>query len=301
MLVTIYIPTKDRVDSLARSIESVLNQTYRDIELIVINDGSTDATEEYLADLSIRDARVRTINNSKSHGAPAARNLAVNLAQGHFVTGLDDDDCFEPQRISAFVAYWELLVQHGITPSCLYTQDRIVDGKANNRVTKKPGHVEYEDLFDHNYLGNQIFAPRHHLVDAGLFDEELPAWQDLEFFMRVLKKFGTAYLLDMATHVFDDSPRPDRISQQSRHKLSTAFRRVVHKHAPSCRRQRQRLFLQIFDPYYGFRPCLGDWIDFTRDGIWLVGMLRLAKAAISKPYATSRSRAIHEQGRKFPA
>lgn len=282
MLVSVYIPTKDRVTSLASAVESILNQTYENIEVIVVNDGSTDGTEEYLADLCVRDSRVRAINNSNPCGAPAARNCAIKEARGYFVTGLDDDDYFLPERIAAFVAYWELLQKNGVQPSCLYSQDLIIESEGKTRKTKKPGYVEYEDLFAHNCLGNQIFSTRGNLIEAGLFDEALLAWQDLEFFMRVLKRFGPAHLLDMATQVFDDSPRPDRISQKSRTKIDRAFNQVVAKHAPTHGRARQQLFLQIFSPYYGFRPRISDWVALMRDGIWLAGILKMARASVRK-------------------
>lgn len=282
MLVSVYIPTKDRLTSLATAVESILNQTYQNLEVIVVNDGSTDGTERYLTDLCARDPRVRAINISNPCGAPAARNRAINEARGYFVTGLDDDDRFLPERISAFVAYWNLLQKNGVQPSCLYSQDLIVESEGKTRNTKKPGYVEYEDLFSHNCLGNQIFSTRTNLIEAGLFDESLLAWQDLEFFMRVVKRFGPAHLLDMATQVFDDSPRPDRISQKSRKKIDSAFSQVVAKHAPSNGRARQKLFLQIFSPYYGFRPGIGDWVAFIRDGIWLAGILKMARASARK-------------------
>lgn len=282
MLVSVYIPTKNRVASLATAVESILNQTYQNIEVIVVNDGSTDGTERYLADICVRDPRVRVINNSNPSGAPAARNRAINEARGYFVTGLDDDDHFLPERIAAFVAYWDLLQKNGAQPSCLYSQDLIIESEGKIRKTKKPGYVEYEDLFAHNCLGNQIFSTRANLIEVGLFDESLLAWQDLEFFMRVVKRFGPAHLLDMATQVFDDSPRPDRISQKSRAKIDSAFSQVVAKHASSNRRARQQLFLQIFSPYYGFRPRMADWVAFMRDGIWLAGMLKMARAMARK-------------------
>lgn len=279
MLVSVYIPTKDRVTSLAAAVESILSQTYENLEVIVVNDGSTDGTELYLADLCARDSRVKAINNSNPQGAPAARNRAINEAHGYFVTGLDDDDRFLPERIATFVAYWELLEKNGVKPSCLYSQDLIIESEGKTRITKKPGYVEYEDLFAHNCLGNQIFSTRANLIEAGLFDESLLAWQDLEFFMRVVKCFGPARLLDMATQVFDDSPRPDRISKKSRTKIDSAFSQVVAKHAPSHGRARQQLFLQIFSSYYGFRPGVADWMAFMRDGIWLAGILKMARAS----------------------
>ncbi len=117
MLVTVYIPTRDRVVSLTTAVESVLNQTCKDFELIIVNDGSSDGTDAYLAELCTRDTRVRVLNNSKPSGAPVARNRAIRAGRGTFVTGLDDDDSFQPERLASFIAYWELLTKSGVSPS----------------------------------------------------------------------------------------------------------------------------------------------------------------------------------------
>ena len=93
MLVTIYIPTKNRLKLLNRAIESVKKQTYKDIEIIVVDDGSTDGTTEYLAQ-EINSGTLKAIFNKKSLGACAARNKAIEMATGDFITGLDDDDYF---------------------------------------------------------------------------------------------------------------------------------------------------------------------------------------------------------------
>lgn len=276
--VSIYIPTKDREADLRRAVESVLSQSYPSIELIVVNDGSTDCTRDYLDALAATDERVRVFHNQLPAGAPAARNKAIVAAQGEFVTGLDDDDAFHPDRIIRFLDRWTELSNRGVAPSCLYSQDVVVRDNQSSVVTRKPAMVSVEQLMHRNCVGNQIFAPRKHLIDAGLFDQELPAWQDLEFFIRVIAMFGSAYLVDSPTYYFDDSQRDDRISKKSRDRIDAAFKLVAMKHAADNPRKRQALFLQIFSDFYGFRPTLRDWRHFVSEGFWLWGMLRMMKA-----------------------
>jgi glycosyltransferase involved in cell wall biosynthesis len=278
MLVTVYIPTRNRVDALAVALESVLRQSHSNLDVIVVNDGSTDGTSRYLEHIVTKDSRVRVIDNSASVGAPASRNQAIRMARGAFVTGLDDDDCFEPRRISAFINYWRQLEMAGSVPAFLYSQDVIRTSVGEQRATRKPPESSYDDLFTHNCVGNQIFAPKSHFIDAGLFDEGLPAWQDLEFFMRILGRFGSAKLLDEPTYMFDDSPRPDRISAASRGRIERACTLVAQRHASGSRRRRQRLLLQMFSRYYGFRPTMSDWSSFLSDGVWPGGIARLLRA-----------------------
>jgi|SRR5215469_11434755 len=280
MLVSVYMPTRNRVGLLQSAIESVTAQTCGDFELIVVDDASTDGTAEYLRSKAERDPRLICLTNSAALGAPASRNIALRRATGTFVTGLDDDDQFTPNRLEAFLGYWNLLNSVGVKPACLYAQDIWLRNGARFRVTRKLGSVSARELFDYNYIGNQIFAPRTHFIEAGLFDEQLPAWQDLEFFIRVLQKFGTAHLLDMPTYLFDVTEKPDRISQQER-KIRHAFALVAEKHANRDTARKKTLFLQMFQEGYTIAPSGADWIWFLRSGQFPKGLLRMFRATVA--------------------
>ena len=185
MLVSVYLPTKNREALLRRAVESVLTQSYKTLELVVVDDGSTDGTPSYLDTVLTADSRVRVIRNETSLGAPLSRNLAIRDARGEFITGLDDDDYFHPQRITAFVAQWQLHDQIGERFSCLFSQE-VAERGSERCASARPGSVRWEDLFFSNVIGNQIFTRRETLIAAGLFDLEMPAWQDLDLFIRVL-------------------------------------------------------------------------------------------------------------------
>jgi glycosyltransferase involved in cell wall biosynthesis len=259
----------------------VLGQTYKDIELIVVDDASTDGTQEYLRRMTRSDSRLRYLVNSKQIGAAASRNLAISDSKGFFVTGLDDDDEFLPERIDAFVDYWELLTSRGVNPSCLYAQEKRRCDNVIVSVTRAHGNVSADDLFEDNFIGNQVFAPRSHYIEVGLFDEQLPAWQDRDFFIRLLSRFGRAHLLDMETYLFNHSPRTDRISTQVT-TVRAGMEIVLKKHAAGSPRKSQLLFLQLFSGYYGIRPNISDWIRFCRWGFWPVGIFRLLRASFKR-------------------
>src|SRR5690606_21493496 len=107
-LVTVYIPTYNRLNLLRLAVVSVLNQDYENIELIVVDDGSSDGTVEFLSVLSAKESGVRYLVNEKNAGACVSRNRAIEIARGEFVTGLDDDDYFFPERIRLFVEAWKM-------------------------------------------------------------------------------------------------------------------------------------------------------------------------------------------------
>lgn len=278
-LVSIYMPTKDRLGLLQQAVESVLRQTYPHIELIVTNDGSEDGTRAWLDELARRDARVRAIHHDRPTGAPQARNEAILSASGTWVTGLDDDDQFEPERIERFVAEAERLDAAGVRWSGLYSLETI-ESPTGSRVLPKPASVDIQDLFRFNHIGNQLFARRETFTAAGLFDPGMPAWQDLELFMRIVGKFGPAYLVSQPLYLLADDERPDRISKKKKQKIILAFERVASKWRERPGTDLQRLYLQALAPFYGFsieREDLRTYFSFGASPtawIALAGLIR---------------------------
>jgi glycosyltransferase involved in cell wall biosynthesis len=282
--VSVYIPTKNRLHSLRRAVDSVLAQTHRDIELIVVDDGSTDATADYLLGVQLHDSRVTVIRNEHSKGAPYSRNAAIRAAAGEFVTGLDDDDRFHEERVEALLQRWGGLEALGACFSGLYTQDLITNGSGES-ASAKIARVDYQDLFFHNSIGNQIFTRRQYLVEIGMFDEQMPAWQDLDTFMRLVARFGPAHLLDRPLYVLDLAPRPDRISAGSKQRILSAYRRMLGKLAQHPQVLKQGLFLQAFGRLYGFPFEAPDLREFLRYGLhartlWILGGIFLRQAGL---------------------
>jgi glycosyltransferase involved in cell wall biosynthesis len=275
VLVSVYLPTRNRETLLRRAVDSVLDQTYPSIELIVVNDGSSDETFDYLEALARRDPRVEVIHNASSLGAPRSRNLAIQAARGEFVTGLDDDDRFHPERIGELVQHWRIIERAGEPFSCLFTQDVIENG-TGEVGTSKPGTVEWRDLFFFNTIGNQVFARRQAFIDAGLFDDEMPAWQDVDLFIRILKGGGPAKLLDATLYFMNAAPRTDRISVGSKQRLLNAYQKLASKWRECPKVMLQGLYLQIFSEHYGYKPTLGDLVAFFRLGVHLRTLRRLA-------------------------
>jgi glycosyltransferase involved in cell wall biosynthesis len=277
MLVSVYIPTRDRSALLQRAVASVVRQSYKNIEILVSDDGSIDDTREYLNQLKGSESRLVVLASDQSTGAPAARNRAIGRASGDFITGLDDDDMFREDRIERFVEEWKNIQSGSI--SCLFSQSQLLDGTSSVVTTDRKSSVTFTDMFSHNFIGNQIFCPKKHLVDVGLFDEEMPAWQDMDLFMRVLKAFGDARLLDEPTYICDVAMDRQRISRNHRRVRMACDRLIAKYHdQPSCRHR--RLFLQMFSPFYGIGPSPSDWLRLWRWGLRRDDVISLARASL---------------------
>lgn len=198
-LVSIYIPTHNRVELLQKAIDSVLSQTYTNWEVIVVNDASTDSTSDYLETISSSDSRIRYFNNETPMGACYSRNLAINHATGKFVTGLDDDDMFTEDRLQIFIdsyddSYAFLSADWRVFPFSL-----IKDVK--RKLIYKHGKIDLVTLLDKNHIGNQVFIEKEKLIAVGGFDESLPAWQDYDLWVRLVKKYGASLKLKNETQL----------------------------------------------------------------------------------------------------
>jgi glycosyltransferase involved in cell wall biosynthesis len=277
-LVSIYLPTHNRHDYLARAVRSVLEQTYANIELIVVNDGSRDQTVELLNRLQQQDSRLVPIHIQESVGPSAARNIAIKLARGTFVTGLDDDDQFVSNRIASFIERWNTL-SASAPFSCLFAKSVFVASGNEWIPEDRKDHVHFEDLFGHNYIGNQVFTTKEYLIEAGLFDENLDAWEDLDLFMRLVQKFGAARLLNLATYICDVSHDRDRISRNER-RIRRSFDLILRKYPDLENYLKQRLFLQMFSDYHGIRPAISDFRRFFGWGFRVDASLELVKPLV---------------------
>jgi glycosyltransferase involved in cell wall biosynthesis len=257
MLVSVYIPTRNRRALVERAVKSVLAQDHAELEVIVVDDASTDDTPAFLAAMSAADPRLVFFVNDRPRGAPVARNRAISAANGAFVTGLDDDDYLGPTHLSSFLAAWAEFESAGKKPSCLYGQSVSMRGGRPIYISERPSSAEFQDLFHQNVIGNQVFAPREHYFGAGLFDDQLPAWQDLDFFIRILQKYGTAYLVPVQTYYFDDGDRNDRISSKGE-RVRIAKARIAAKHKDLDPRLLLSLHMQMFNGFYDISPTLND-------------------------------------------
>jgi glycosyltransferase involved in cell wall biosynthesis len=194
-LVTVYIPTKNRLSLLKRSVYSVLAQTHKNIELIIVDDGSSDGTLEYLHQLANENSNVRFFANEKSEGACVARNRAIVAAQGEFVAGLDDDDEFTEDRIEKMLEAYD--DKYSFVTSSLWWDH----GKRRTLLGGEQVEISFSDQLLRNHATNQVLVKKQRIVDAGLFDVDFPACQDWEMWTRLTKIYGTALKIASPTYV----------------------------------------------------------------------------------------------------
>ncbi|KQN43712.1 hypothetical protein ASE93_18260 [Serratia sp. Leaf50] len=247
-LVTVYITTCNRLQLLKRCVESIQAQTIKDIEIIVVDDYSSDNTRSYLEELSKIDPRVSYIFNETRRGACYSRNMAIQAAAGEYITGCDDDDYFTADRVESFVSNIKLLDKY----TMLYTDSIWIDGnkikKAN--INKFAGSTpSAQDLIFFNFIGNQIFT-KTSILKKYLFDEAMPAWQDLECWFRILRgENKEAYRLSTFNYYQDISHEYGRISDGKKDRVVDAYNLFCQKHQLSSKEEKS-LKCHFFN--YGF-------------------------------------------------
>jgi glycosyltransferase involved in cell wall biosynthesis len=107
MLVSVIIPTYNRADMIGRTIDSINRQTYASIEIVVVDDGSTDHTDEVIESLSANSKRHIVYYKKLNGGCASARNRGLELANGELIAFLDSDDTWKPNAVESMVAALE--------------------------------------------------------------------------------------------------------------------------------------------------------------------------------------------------
>ena len=111
-LVSVIMPTYNRARSVIRSVQSVLSQTFRDFELIVVDDGSFDETPALLS--MVRDARLRLVRRMANAGAAAARNTGLARAHGRYMAFIDSDDTWDPRKLEKQLDFMRMGESHRV-------------------------------------------------------------------------------------------------------------------------------------------------------------------------------------------
>ena len=221
--VSVYIPTHNRAELLQKAISSVLLQSYGNIEIVIVDDGSSDNTQEVLQAFLKRNKNIKIIRNNTPKGAAYSRNLAIKAATGYFITGLDDDDQFSPHRIKDFINHW--VNGH----SFLFTNYKEFDGVAITENLPRKKIIDFADIKKRNYVGNQIFTTKTKFIESGGFDDKLEAWEDYDLWFRLIYLFGPARGINNHSYIVNTEDVRKRITNSSN--LTLACKQFIEKHS----------------------------------------------------------------------
>jgi glycosyltransferase involved in cell wall biosynthesis len=196
-LVSVYLPTRNRAAQLERAVRSVLRQDYTSLELLVVDDASTDETPQLLERLAREDSRVRVLRSPAPAGASVARNLALREARGQLATGLDDDDVMLPGRITSLVHAHRS--EYAFVCSARYVVDL---GEGWFKVDfAEPSVIDLDGILSGNVVGNQVLVETERVRAVGMYDESLPGWQDYDLWTRLVMRYGPGLRVTDSSYV----------------------------------------------------------------------------------------------------
>lgn len=183
-MISIIIPTYNRENLITRSAESVLAQTYEDLELIIVDDGSTDNTQSIVK--SIADSRVNYVKLPQGKGAPAARNYGVSIAKGEYVAFQDSDDIWIREKLDTQLEFLQRFDADVV--ACAYTD--LTGSKLSYwDAFSGPGQVLFLDLFPGNIISTQTILGKKECFLNCPFDVDFPRLQDWELATRLVQTY----------------------------------------------------------------------------------------------------------------
>lgn len=187
-LVSVIIPVFNRTIQPVRAVQSVLEQTFSDWELLLVDDGSDMETKRVLLELQ-RPPRIRVLFSRSNRGVSAARNRGILSARGRLIALLDSDDTWHPQKLQ------QQLEQLERTPGSVicHTDEEWIRNSVplhQKKIHAKPeGRIFLPSLPLCAVSPSSILLPRRLLLENGLFDEALPACEDYDMWLRLSSRF----------------------------------------------------------------------------------------------------------------
>jgi glycosyltransferase involved in cell wall biosynthesis len=205
-MVSVIIPTFNRSGTLVEALQSVLNQEPVDLELIVVDDGSSDDTARRLQPFL---SRVR-VHQQPHSGVSAARNAGIGMARGEWLAFLDSDDLWMPKKLSRQLDYLDR------NPGLLICQTEEIWLRNGERLNprkyhKKPSGYCFPLLLERCLVSPSAVLMHRTLLDAvGVFDESLPACEDYDLWLRVGYRYPIGLLEEPL--VIKRGGHPDQLS-----------------------------------------------------------------------------------------
>lgn len=250
-VVSVIIPSYNRGYCIAQCLRSVLDQTFADFEIIVVDDASSDDTRAQVS--SISDSRIHYLAHDSNQGGAVARNTGIRIAQGEFVAFLDSDDHWQSDKLEKQIA---ALRQQGPDCGLSYTWISCVDddGAETLRINPEIDGACFEEMLVSNFIGSfsNIVVRKSLLVEVGALDESFRSCQDWDLFIRLTRHASVHCLREYAVRYLLSVSDKNRISTNPR-SVVQGHRRILKKYARDYaalprpyQRRAFRFFMSVF-------------------------------------------------------
>ena len=225
-LISVVIPTYNRQNTITYCLKSVLAQTYKNFEILVVDDGSTDQTVPIVSEIC--DPRIRLIEAKKNGGAQAARNIGIKAAKGEWIAFLDSDDYWKLDKLEKQV---QILFDHNFDKNIvIHSNCEIqVNGKITNTwILPDCNGFAYEKLLSGpTPMFQGLLVSKNLLKSIGLLDEEVPSYQEWDTAIRLAKE---GYLVHMKEPTFVYCFHDDPTISKNKARDIEGYLYILHKH-----------------------------------------------------------------------
>ncbi|MBU4534511.1 MAG: glycosyltransferase [Euryarchaeota archaeon] len=256
--VSVILPTYNRANTLNKSILSVLNQTYEDFELIIVDDGSSDNTKEVIE--HFEDNRIRYVKHEKNKGAASAMNTGIRKSKGFLISIQNSDDIWLPEKLESEISGFDSSnTMLGVVYSGLY---QIKGNKKmyvpSSSVKKKEGSLNHELLLG-NFVNGLSLIRKACFEKVGLYDEELVGLEDWEMYIRISEYYDFKFI-DKPLIIAHLSP--DSLSVKPSIFIN-ATQMIITKHFKKFDKNKKALAINY--GYLGSWSCLDGKLKEGRD------------------------------------
>lgn len=221
-MISVIIPTYNRGQLIQRAINSIIQQTYGPLEIIIIDDGSNDNTENIVHNI---DSDNIIYIKQKNQGACSARNRGIIEAKGDYIAFLDSDDEWKPDMLEKQIKHINN-INADISVCNYFVEENNKFKKAI--VNKKTNTFTLDELLNRNYITTGAILIKKELIkEVGMFDENMPRYQDWELMLRIANKMEIPFLdeLLLVQHVQQKSIT----RSTSKEKKYYALKRILEK------------------------------------------------------------------------
>lgn len=248
-LISVIIPTYNRAYCIENAVRSVLCQNYENMEILVLDDGSVDNTDEVIA--GIGDKRIRYQKNNRNCGAAATRNIGIRQAKGEYIAFQDSDDIWLDGKLQKQIEQIENS-KYGMVYSCF--ERKFPDGRVEKvpregiQPEAKQGNI-YPYLLAESYISTQTMLVRKEILQQiSGFDEAMKSYEDYDLAIRIAKCCQIGFLNEVLVHL---NTLPDSIDMDMMKGLISSCY-LLRKYEAD---------LQLYGIYEGKRKVIMDFAE----------------------------------------
>lgn len=212
--VSIIMPTYNAASFISKAIESVLLQTYKNLELIIIDDASQDDTVSLIEEYKKNDKRIKLLRNSSNSGSGYSRNRGIEAAEGRYISFIDSDDIWQPEKLRIQIEF----MQEKSSPFSFTAYDVFRKGKYLRTVAVAE-HTDCDRLLEGRHIGCSTVIYDTHATGKQFMIEKRHIREDLALWLNILQKVGRGHGIQESLTIYNI-----RSKSKSSNKFSTVYR-----------------------------------------------------------------------------